>query len=49
MAELVITAADLTISRMNVNNPSEEMIAEEMIAEEMTLGNAKRELLLCVW
>ena len=44
MVELVITATDLTISRTNVDNPS-----EEMIVEEMTLGNAlTRITALCV-
>lgn len=44
MVELVITAADLTISRTNVDNPS-----EEMIVEEMTLGNVGTKITaLCV-
>jgi hypothetical protein len=44
VVELVITAVDLTISRTNVDNPS-----EEMIVEEMTLGNVGTKITaLCV-
>jgi hypothetical protein len=44
VVELVITAADLTISRTNVDNPS-----EEMIVEEITLGNVGTKITaLCV-
>jgi hypothetical protein len=39
VVELVITAADLTISRTNVDNPS-----EEVIVEEMTLGNVGKKI-----
>jgi hypothetical protein len=44
VVELVTTAADFTISRTNVDNPS-----EDMIVEEMTLGNVGTKITaLCV-